>query len=340
MTTKHLHRVLSCIQPTSEMHIGNYFGAIEKWVALQESHDCIFGIADLHAITIPQEQSRLRENTERMIIDLLACGLDPCKSILFIQSLVPEHTELSWLLSCFCPFGELGRMTRFKEKLQRSDRHAMEEFVSAGLFNYPVLQAADILIYRAEYVSAGRDQEQHLEFSRSIARRINQRFGELFPEPKTLLTDAPKIMSLADPARKMSKGLGPRHYVGLFEDEHSIREKVSAAVTNAGVTPPGAEMSPGVANLFNILRACGKQSEESELVKAHLSGNREYRTLKEVVADALVEFTSTLREKRSDLLDNVVSAKVRVIEMSERAREIARETLRSFHSLIGLPVRY
>ena len=275
-----------------------------------------------------------------MVIDLLACGISPDKSILFIQSLVPEHTQLSWILGCYCPYGDLSRMTQFKEKLRQIYRHKANEFVSAGLFTYPVLQAADILMYRAEYVPVGKDQEQHIELSRSIARRLNHKFGPFFPEPTPLFTDTPKIMSLAEPSQNISKSLVPRHYIGLFENEQAIRDKIKAAVTDAGTVPQGIEMSPGVANLFNILKACGKRSEASEFMSAYASGKREYSALKEVVADALVGFTNKLKQKRSELFEDVVSVNAKVIEMSERARETARETLRAFYSLIELPIRY
>src|SRR5882724_1059073 len=216
-------RVLSCIQPTAEMHIGNYFGAVKNWVALQDSHECIYGIVDLHAITMPYDPQELKANTARMAIELLACGIDPQRTILFIQSLVPEHSELCWILGCICPYGELSRMTQFKDK---SEVLKGSQFVSAGLFTYPVLQAADILIYRAKYVPVGKDQEQHLELSRDIARRFNGQFKtDLFPEPAPLFTETPKIMSLVDPTKKMSKSAGDRHYIGLFEEEKSIRAK-------------------------------------------------------------------------------------------------------------------
>src|SRR5688572_109870 len=165
-------RVLSGIQPTAEMHIGNYFGAVRNWVALQHTHECIYCVVDLHAITMPYEPARLRTNTERMVIDLLACGIDPNKAILFIQSLVPEHTELCWILSSLTPIGDLRRMTQFKDKSDVLEGQDSTQFVSAALFSYPVLQAADILVYRAQFVPVGKDQEQHLELSRELARRL------------------------------------------------------------------------------------------------------------------------------------------------------------------------
>src|SRR5437588_5939744 len=340
MVSEKRPKVLSCIQPTAEMHIGNYFGAIDNWLALHETNSCIYGVVDLHAMTMPYDPRELRANTDRMVIDLLACGIDPAKSILFVQSLVPEHTELCWILNCFCPFGELRRMTQFKEKSEQLEGQRSGQFVSAGLFTYPVLQAADILIYQADYVPVGKDQEQHLELSRILARRFNSQFGVTFPEPRPLFTETPKVMSLADPDQKMSKSLGPRHYIGLFEEEQSIREKIKAAVTDSGDLPPGTEMSPGVANLIEILKACGKHAEASSLVSDYNSGKLQYRELKEVVTTALVELTGRLRQRRDEILSDETAAKVKLLEMTEKARELARENIRKVRAVVGLPVRY
>src|SRR6267142_1934583 len=331
-------RVLSGIQPTAEMHIGNYFGAVKNWVELQDTHECIYAVVDLHAITMPYDPAKLRTNTERMVLDLLACGIDPDKAILFIQSLVPEHTELCWVLACLCPYGDLRRMTQFKDKSDLLEGQDATQFVSAALFTYPVLQAADILIYRAQYVPVGKDQEQHLELSRELARRFNNQFGiELFPEPAPLYTETPKVMSLVDPTKKMSKSAGERHYIGLFEDEQSIRAKIKTAVTDSGGLPPGAEMSPGVMNLFEILKACGKTEEAAALLTNYHEGRLQYRELKEVVADALVELTSGLRARRGEISKDVETVKVKVTEMSEKARSIAMETMKEVRSAIGLP---
>jgi tryptophanyl-tRNA synthetase len=334
-----VQRVLSCIQPTAEMHIGNYFGAVKNWVDLQDSHECIYGIVDLHAITMPYDPTELRVNTERMVVALLACGIDPRKSTLFIQSLVPEHAELCWILGCLCPFGELSRMTQFKEKSQQLESGKSDQFVSAGLFTYPVLQAADILIYRADFVPVGKDQEQHLELSRVLARRFNRDFGLTFPEPRPLFTETPKLMSLADPEQKMSKSLGSRHYIGLFEEPDSIRAKIKIAVTDSGVLPPGVEMSPGVTNLFEILKACGKMDQVNELLDDYKAGKRQYSGLKEVVTDALLELTGRLRERQQYFLQNVAEVNKQVKEMSERARDIAKQTLKDVRQLSGFPER-
>lgn len=333
-------RVFSGIQPTAEMHIGNYFGAVKNWVALQDTHECIYAVVDLHAMTMPYDPSNLRANTERMVFDLVACGIDPNKAILMIQSLVPEHTELCWILNCLCPFGDLRRQTQFKDKFDLPEGQDSTQFVSAGFFTYPVLQAADILAYRAAYVPVGKDQEQHLELSRELARRFNSQFGvDFFPEPAVLSTETPKIMSLLDPTKKMSKSAGERHYIRLFEDEQSVRAKIKSAVTDSGDLPPGAEMSPGVVNLFEILKACGKTEEAEALLKEYNTGKRQYRELKEVVANALVELTSGLRARREEILKDVATVKVKINEMSEKARAIAGANLKEVRSIVGLPER-
>ncbi len=330
--------VLSCIQPSGELHIGNYFGAIKNWVELQNEYSCIYGVVDLHAMTMPYNPEHLKRNTEQMVIDLLACGIEMEKSILFIQSLVPEHTELTWIFDCICSFGDLTRQTQFKDKSdQIAEKQTGDKFISAGLFTYPVLQAADILVYRASHVPVGRDQEQHLELSRTIAERFNSRFGEVFPEPQVLSTETPKIYSLADPSKKMSKSLGEKHTVGLFEEETSVRKKVRSAVTDSGVLPPGVEMSAGVNNLFELLKACGKMEIAADLLAEYNNGNRHYAPLKEAVADALVELTGGFRARRQEYTQNKKAVMQAVRESSARAREIAAATMKEVRRLVGLP---
>jgi tryptophanyl-tRNA synthetase len=327
--------VLSCIQPTSEVHIGNYFGAIKNWVELQTRYKCAFGVVDLHAMTVPFSPAQLRDNTEGMVLSLLACGIDPEKAMVFVQSLVPEHTELSWILSCVCSYGDLSRMTQFKDKRDLLTEVEGETFVSAGLFTYPVLMAADILIYRAEYVPVGKDQVQHLELSREIARRFNERFRvEYFAEPKPLLTEAAKILSFADPTKKMSKSLGPKHYVGLYDDRSTIEEKVMSAVTDTG--PRGQEMSPGVANLFSILTATDSR-DHGALMKDYDAGALKYRDLKVAVVDALDALTSELRLRRDTTLERWPDVLDVARDCSRRARLHARQTLEEVRALTGLP---
>jgi tryptophanyl-tRNA synthetase len=328
-------RVLSCIQPTGEIHIGNYFGAVRNWVNLQDKYDCVYGVVDLHAMTMPYSPKELRKNTVQMFIDLMAAGLDPEKSILFIQSLVPQHTELTWIFSCVTSYGELSRMTQFKDKSDQLEKGSKSSFISAGLFSYPVLQAADILIYKADFVPVGKDQEQHLELSRNIAVRFNNQFGQYFPEPQPLYTEVPKLMSLADPEKKMSKSMGNKHFIGLFESEESIRKKVKSAVTDTG-GQPGGQMSPGVSNLFIIIKACGKLSEYELLLKDFNNGSLQYKDLKEAAADALVELTQPFRLKREELNKDTQLIKRLISESSEKARAFAEKTLNDVKELTGL----
>jgi tryptophanyl-tRNA synthetase len=329
-------RVLSCIQPTGEMHLGNYFGAVKNWVRIQDEYECFYGVVDLHAMTMPYNVKELRENTLRMLAELIACGIDPQKSILFIQSLVPQHAELTWILSCVASYGELSRMTQFKDKSELIEEGDKNKFISAGLFTYPVLQAADILIYKADLVPVGRDQIQHLELSRNIAVRFNRQFGNFFPEPQPLLTNIPKLASLADPSKKMSKSLGEKHVIGLFEEENSIRKKVRSAVTDTG-EKKGNEMSPGVENLFNLIKACERETEYQDLMNKYLSGKLQYKELKDVVADVLVDLTRPFRQKKEELMKDKAQIDRLARELSEKAREVAASTIAGVKKLTGLP---
>jgi len=328
-------RVLSCIQPTGDIHIGNYFGAVRNWVNIQDRYDCVYGVVDLHAMTMPYSSKDLRQNTLNMFADLIAAGLDPERSVLFVQSLVPQHTELTWIFSCVTSFGELSRMTQFKDKADQLESSGRNNFVSAGLFTYPVLQAADILIYKADFVPVGKDQEQHLELSRNIAIRFNNQFGEYFPEPKPLYTEVPKLMSLADPGKKMSKSLGDKHYIGLFEPEESIRKKVKSAVTDTG-GQAGETMSPGVMNLFTIIKACERMDAFDALMDEYNRGTLKYKDLKETAAEALVEITRPLRLKREELRKNPGEINRIVSQSSEKARDFAEKTLNDVRELTGL----
>jgi len=329
-------RVLSCIQPTGEIHIGNYFGAIKNWVDIQDKYDCVYGVVDLHAMTMPYDPKTLQDNTTQMFVDLLACGIDPARSVLFVQSLVPQHTELTWIFSCVTSYGELSRMTQFKDKSDQLDETAGKKgFISAGLFTYPVLMAADILIYKAHYVPVGKDQEQHLEMSRNIAVRFNKQFGEYFPEPAPLYTEVPRLMSLADPTKKMSKSLGDKHYIGLFESEDSIRKKVKTAVTDAGGQSGGA-MSPGVANLFTIIKACGNLQAWEELNRQFLNGTLKYSDLKNITADSLVDTLRPFREKRTEMNSDRTRVKKLMYELSAVARDYTVKVLDDVKELAGL----
>jgi len=337
-------RVFSGIQPTAVMTIGNYFGAVKNWVRLQDEHDCLYCVVDLHAMTRPYEAEELRSSTRDMFVSLLAAGLDPERCTVFVQSTVPEHTELCWVLATLTSLGDLTRMTQFKEKggnLGEEDEDEGEGgFVSSGLLFYPVLQAADIMAYRAHYVPVGQDQAQHLELSRGLARRFNSRFGEVFPEPETLVTPVPKVLSTADPTKKMSKSLGPKHYIGLFEEEDSVRQKIRSAVTDSGDTPDG-EVSPGIENLLTLLDACERGQVAEAMRRDYLSGSLRYVDLKGEVADALVALTSEMRERRDRILRQETDLHGRIFEMAAKARSMAAETLALVREKAGfqIPVR-
>ncbi len=326
-------RVLSCIQPTGDMHFGNYFGAVKNWVALQEQYDCFYGVVNYHAMTMPYDSKKLVENTWELIFNLMATGIKT--ENLFIQSLVPEHAELCWIFNCFCSYGQLSRMTQFKDKSKQSEESS-EGFISAGLLNYPVLQAADILIYRADFVPVGDDQDQHLELARNIAQRFNNQVGkEYLILPKALHTEVPRVMSTAEPTRKMSKSAGEKHYINIFSEPDRIRKQIKSAVTDAGDTPPG-QMSAGLANLFALLKASGEQDTYDALMANYEAGTLKYVDLKEAVGAALVAVSDPFRERKAAILANKKEVKEQVKDSSVQIRRRAQETIREVKELAGL----
>ena len=329
-----MKNVLSCVQPTGDLHLGNYFGAVQNWVRLQEEYQCRYGVVDYHSMTMPYNPALLRENTWKMVFYLLACGVKP--ENLFIQSLVPEHAELSWILGCTTSYGEVSRMTQFKDKGDQLHETDKDAFVSVGLFAYPVLQAADILIYHADYVPVGKDQEQHLELSRNIAQRFNHQFGkEYFVHPEPLFTETPKILSPADPTRKMSKSLGEKHYINLFGEPDRVRKQIKSAVTDTGEAVAG-EMSAGVKNLFELLRACGDMTAHHSLMDDYTSGALRYSDLKESVANAVVGLITPLRERLESLQADKRNVKSQIQESSAETRKIAQQTMREVREITGL----
>lgn len=327
--------ILSGIQPTGKLHFGRYFGAIENWKRLQESYDCVYMVANFHAMSMPFEARKLAENTWDICFNLLACGIKP--ENLFIQSLIPEHTELSWILNCFSSYGQLTRMTQFKDKGAQN-----EDFISAGLFTYPVLQAADILIYKADLVPVGKDQEQHLELTRDIAQRFNNFAGqEVFPVPEALYTKVAKVMSTADPNRKMSASLGDKHNIDVFANEARIRKQVRSAVTDTGSEESDAprtleNMSPGVANLFSLLEASGRSEAYASLLQDYEGGNLRYADLKEAVADGLVDIARGVQENLEELKRDRRAVKDQIKQSSWEIRKRAQETVKEVKGLCGL----
>lgn len=332
-------RILSAIQPTGNMHFGNYFGAVKNWVRLQESYECFYGVVDYHGMTMPYDPKKLRQKTWDLIFNLLAVGVET--ENLFIQSLVPEHTELCWIFNCFCSYGRLSRMTQFKDKSQQSKEKTGDAYISAGLFDYPVLQAADILIYKADFVPVGKDQDQHLELTREIAERFNLQVGkEYFVLPETLHTETPKVMSTADPTRKMSKSAGAKHHISVFEEEARIRKQIKSAVTDTGDTPAG-EMSAGVKNLFNLLKATEQTEVHDSLIEDYKNGILKYADLKAEVAESLVALSATFKEKRAEINSQKKEIKNQIKASSATIRKHAQETLKEVKDLAGLSnIRY
>ncbi len=329
-----MKNVLSCVQPTGDLHLGNYFGAVQNWVRLQDQYECRYGVVDYHSMTMPYNPAQLRENTWRMVFYLLACGIKP--EHLFIQSLVPEHAELAWILSCTSSYGELTRMTQFKDKTEQLREADKEAFVSVGLFAYPVLQAADILIYHADYVPVGKDQEQHLELSRNIAQRFNHQFGrEYFVHPEPLFTETPKILSPADPTKKMSKSLGEKHYINLFGEPDRVRKQIKSAVTDTGETKAG-ERSAGVSNLFELLRASESLEAHESLMTDYQAGALRYSDLKESVANALIELINPFRERFAALEADQKNVKLQIQASSAEIRKRAQQTLQEVRDITGL----
>ncbi len=327
-----MKRVLSCIQPTGDIHLGNYLGAIENWTRLQKEYECFFGVVDYHSITMPYDPVKLRANTWNMIFQTIACGVDHER--MFIQSLIPEHAELCWILGAVTSYGDLTRMTQFKDKTDQVKEKDKEALVSGGLFYYPVLQAADILIYHADYVPVGKDQEQHLELTRGVATRFNNQFGkDYFTIPNSLFTEVPKVLSLADPSKKMSKSLGEKHVVNLFGDLQVVKKQVRSAVTDAG---DSEGMSPGVQNLFTLLKASGRMDAHTGLMKDYEDGNLRYSDLKGEVSEGLIELITPIQERYNEIMANKKQIKDAVKASSSEIRKRAQQTLKEVKEITGL----
>jgi tryptophanyl-tRNA synthetase len=321
-------RVLSGIQPTGEKHLGNYVGAIRRWVAEQREVDAFHPIVDLHAITLPQEPETLRESTLDLAALLIACGLDPEACTLFVQSHVPEHPRLAWVLECMTPYGELRRMPQFREKSAKS------ESFGVGLLTYPVLQAADILLYQADVVPVGEDQRQHLELARDTAQRFNRRFGETFVVPEGTYGEVgAKIMDLQEPTNRMSTSLSSEAgLVKLLDPPDHLRRKLRSAVTDSGRDVVRAEDKPGVTNLIEIMAVATGESEEE--IEARYDGAG-YGKFKEDVAEAVVELLDPIRLRYADLRGDPGELKSILARGAEKAHAIAAETLALAYDRVG-----
>lgn len=321
--------LFSGIQPSGVLHIGNYLGAIKQWVELQESHEAFFCVVDEHAITVPQEPEELRANTLNTTMMYLAAGIDPKKSTIFVQSHVPAHAELAWILNTITPLGELERMTQFKDKKEKQSE------VYAGLFNYPVLMAADILLYQTDVVPVGEDQKQHIELARSLTKRFNNRFGETFKIPEGFIPkETARIMGLDDPTKKMSKSAASvNNYISLLDEPDEIRRKIKIAVTDSGKEIIYEEKEkPAIANLLRIFSAF------SEMPIAEIENryrDKAYADFKADLGELLIEKLTPLQERYGKLSRDKESVLAILRAGTTRARAVAGETLHAAQEKIG-----
>ena len=329
METK--RRVFSGIQPSGTSHLGTYLGALKNWVAVQEQYESYFCIVDLHAITVPQDPKVLRANVREMAAIFIAVGLDPGRSVIFRQSRVSGHAELAWLLNCIARVGELSRMTQFKDKSQRGGA----ESASVGLYDYPVLQAADILLYNAHLVPVGEDQRQHLELTRTLARRFNGLYGDTFvaPEPMILETGA-RVMALDEPTSKMSKSAPtPAGYIALLDEPDVIRRKIRRAKTDSGSEVVASPDKTAITNLLNIY--AGLTGRAVPEIEEQYRG-RGYGDFKKDLAEVVVKSLTPIRERTLDLLDDPRELDGILEAGAERAHEVARSTLHDAWAKLGL----
>ncbi len=326
--------MLSGIQPSGELHLGNYLGAIKNWGARAEEFDCYYFMADLHTLTVRQVPAELRRHTLEQLAIYIACGLDPEKNTLFIQSHVPQHAELGWVLNCYTMFGELSRMTQFKDK---SAKHA--ENINGGLFTYPSLMAADILLYQPDFVPVGEDQKQHVELTRDVAQRFNNLYGETFkiPEPYIPKTGA-RIMSLNAPDSKMSKSI-PEGCVFLMDKPEDIQRKFKRAITDSDTehcVRYDPQTKPGVANLMSIYAACTGRSFAE--IETEFDGQG-YGAFKPAVGDAVIEMLRPIREEAQRILADKAYLEQVYRDGAQRAGYVANKTLRKVYKKVGLVAR-
>ena len=322
-------RLFSGIQPSGDIHIGNYLGAIKNWVRLIEEYDCIYCVVDLHAITVPYEPAEMQQRILSAAAVNMACGLDPERCTLFVQSHVREHSELAWLLNTVTPIGDLQRMTQFKEKAKQHEAN-----INAGLLNYPVLMAADILLYKGEVVPVGDDQVQHLELSREIVRKFNARFGEVFPEPQEKLTEAARIMGLDDPSRKMSKSMG--NTIGLLEDPDSIWEKVRTGVTDPARVRRSDPGEPAKCNLYTLHEYFSTQDDLGHVAAGCRSAEIGCIDCKKILFERMMAELTPVRERAQALLAEPDRVWGVLARGAERCRGWAATTLAEVRQVMGL----
>lgn len=329
--------LLSGMQPSaSSLHLGNYLGALKQWVAMQESHNAFYVIVDLHAITVPQDPKELLENTRRTAAQYIAAGLDPNKATLFVQSHVPAHAQLAWVLNCITGFGEASRMTQFKDKSQKGG----QDISSVGLFTYPILQAADILLYQPKSVPVGEDQRQHLELTRDLAMRFNSRFGETFEVPQAhILKETAKIFDLQEPTAKMSKSApDPKGLINLMDEPATITKKLKSAVTDTdGEIRFDREAKPGVSNLLGIFSAVTGRTVES--IESEFAG-KGYGDLKGAVAEAVIAVTEPIRARTTELMEDSAELDKLLAIGAQKASGVAEQTLADVYSKLGFIPRH
>src|SRR3954447_24370768 len=323
-------RVLSGIQPTgSGFHLGNYLGAVRRWVGLQDTHDAFYCVVDLHAITMPHDPAELRRRTRESVAELIACGLDPARCTIFVQSHLPQHAELGWVMGCLTGYGEASRMTQFKDKSARGELGG----ATVGLFTYPVLQAADILLYQADQVPVGEDQRQHIELTRDLAQRFNSRYGKVFtlPEPY-ILSAAARIGDLQDPTKKMSKSLPPAGTLLLLEDPKALAKKIRSAVTDTGREIVAREDKPGVTNLLSILSGLTGR-DVADLEKEY--DGKGYGDFKKDVAEAVLAEVGPIQLRFRELLDEPGYLDGVLADGADRAEAVAAPTLARVYDRLG-----
>jgi len=323
-------RIFSGIRPSGEIHLGNYLGAIKQWINLQQENECVFSIVDLHAITTPYDPKRLHRDVIDTAIIYLAAGINPDKSIIFVQSKVPEHAELAWILETITPIGELNRMTQFKEKSKEN-----KDYINAGLFNYPILMAADILLYKTAGVPVGKDQEQHVELTRTIARKFNQKFGQTFKEPKSLiLKEGSKIMSLTEPKKKMSKSDDVKSYISLFDSPEEITKKIMSATTDSGKDVKyNITKKPGISNLLTIYSLLTNKATQE--VERQFKG-KSYSDFKKSLAEVIINYLEPFRRKQKEFSAREVYVEELLRQGQNRALTIAKVTMQEVKQKIGL----
>jgi len=313
--------LLSGIKPTGHIHIGNYLGTVKNWIELQDKYDCLFFLADLHALTIKIDAKDLKQQTFDLAVDLLSLGINPKKSIFFKQSDVVGHTELTWIFNCLTPVSELERMTQFKDESAKQPDN-----VNAGLLTYPALQAADILLYLVENVPVGQDQVQHLELSRIVARKFNNRYKQFFPEVKPVLSPTPKVMALNNPLKKMSKSMGPASYIAIRDNKETVTKKIKKAVTD----------EQGVKNLLELYSYFGDKKKYEVMLKDHKAGKLMNAKLKDELTEAMLNFLEPIQKKIKDYEKNPAKVYKILEDGAKQAQKIAQKNMAEIKKIVGL----